>query len=127
MSETKLTKDYTVKEDMLATHVGSGSVRVLATPVLVALLEAASAELVQGRLSEGEATVGTKVNLDHLNPTPLGAKISVTTELTETEGRLFRFAVSAADETGPIASGVHERFVINMERFSAKAEKRKKA
>jgi predicted thioesterase len=110
---------------MLAKKVGSGSLPVLATPVVSALFEGAAAELAQGYLSEGITTVGTEITVRHTAPTPCGAKISVTAVLTEQEGRKFRFRLSAEDEAGPIASGEHERVSVKAERFVQKAQARK--
>ena len=125
MKETKLTREYTVTESMLAVNVGSGSLRVLATPTVAALFEGAAAELAQAGLEDIYTTVGSKITVEHLNPTPLGAKVTVTAELTETEGRFFRFALEAHDESGLIATGTHERVSVKKESFSAKAEARK--
>ncbi|MCI1954765.1 MAG: thioesterase family protein [Oscillospiraceae bacterium] len=125
MAQTQLKKEYTVTEEMLAKKVGSGSLPVLATPVVSALFEGAAAELAQGYLSEGITTVGTEITVRHTAPTPCGAKISVTAVLTEQEGRKFRFRLSAEDEAGPIASGEHERVSVKAERFVQKAQARK--
>lgn len=125
MAQTQLKKEYTVTEEMLAKKVGSGSLPVLATPVVSALFEGAAAELAQGYLSEGITTVGTEITVRHTAPTPCGAEISVTAVLTEQEGRKFRFRLSAEDEAGPIASGEHERVSVKAERFVQKAQARK--
>lgn len=125
--EVKLTKVYTVAEDMLAVNVGSGSLRVLATPTLAAFFEEAAAELAAPYLEEGCTTVGTKISVDHLAPTPLGAKVTVTACLTEREGRLFRFSLEASDEAGKISEATHERVSVKSARFTEKAEARKKA
>lgn len=124
--EVKLTKVYTVTEDMLAVNVGSGSLRVLATPTLAAFCEGTSAELAAPYLEEGCTTVGTEISIRHLAPTPLGGKVAVTACLTEHEGRAFRFTVEASDETGKIAEARHERVSVRSERFQQKAEARKK-
>lgn len=125
--EVKLTKVYTVTEEMLAVNVGSGSLRVLATPTLAAFFEGVAAELAAPYLEEGCTTVGTKISVDHLAPTPLGAKVTVTAFLKEREGRLFRFSLEASDEAGKISEGTHERVSVKSARFTEKAEARKKA
>lgn len=125
--DVKLTKDYTVTEERLAVNVKSGRLRVLATPVLAAFFEEVSVELAGPYLEEGCTSVGTKISVDHLAPTPMGGQISVTASLTEQEGRVFRFDLEASDESGKIAEGKHERVSVKAERFQQKAEARKKA
>lgn len=125
MAQTHLKKEYTVTENMLAQAVGSGSLPVLATPVVAALFEGAAAELAQGYLSEGITTVGTEITVHHMAPTPCGAKITVEAELTEQDGRTFRFRLTASDEAGQIAGGEHERVSVKSERFVQKAQARK--
>lgn len=125
MADTVLKKKYTVTKEMLADYVGSGSLPVLATPVVSALFENAAAELAQRTLPEGITTVGTEITVHHTAPTPCGAKITVEAELTEQTDRVFRFRLTASDETGPIASGEHERVSVKAERFVQKAQNRK--
>lgn len=127
MKETKLTREYTVEESMLAVNVGSGSLRVLATPMVAAFFEGTAAALAQAELEDIYTTVGSKITVEHLNPTPLGAKVTVTAELTEQDGRFYRFRLEAYDETGLVATGTHERVSVKKESFSAKAEARKKS
>ena len=96
MAENKtLEKLFTVTEDMLAVNVGSGDLRVLATPAVIALMENTAAELAGSSLGEGLTTVGTAISVDHTAPTPLGAEVRVCAELTDSDGRLFRFKVEA--------------------------------
>lgn len=125
--EDKLTKRYTVTEEMLAVSVGSGSLMVLATPVLAAFFEEASAELAGPYLEEGRTTVGTEISVSHLAPTPVGGKVTVTAHLTEREGRVFRFSLEASDAAGKIAEAKHERVSVGAERFQQKAEERRRA
>ena len=127
MKETKLTREYTVTEEMLAVNMGSGSVRVLATPMIAAFFEGTAAALAQTDLEDIYTTVGSKITVEHLNPTPLGGKVTVTAELTETEGRFYRFKLEAYDNAGQIAAGTHERVSVKKESFAAKAEARKNA
>lgn len=125
MPEKFLKKEYTVTEAMLAARVGSGSLPVLATPVLSALFENAAAEIAQGFLPEGITTVGTEITVHHTAPTSCGARIAVEAELAEQTDRVFRFRLSASDEAGQIASGDHERVSVKSERFVQKAQARK--
>ena len=124
MTSKTVKKEYTVTEAMLAEKVGSGSLPVLATPVLAALFEGAAAEIAQGYLPEGITTVGTEITVHHTAPTPCGAKITVEAELTEQTERMFRFNLRACDEAGQIADGSHERASVKAERFVQKAQAR---
>nr|WP_319489483.1 hotdog domain-containing protein [uncultured Caproiciproducens sp.] len=126
MKETKLTQEYTVTEEMLAVNFGSGSVRVLATPMVAAFFEGTAAALAEVGLEDIYTTVGSVITVEHLNPTALGCKVTVTAELTETAGRVYRFKLEAYDNAGLIATGTHERVSVKKESFAAKAEARKK-
>lgn len=126
MAYSKFEKEYTVTEKMLAQNVGSGSLPVLATPAVAAMFENAAAKLAEPYLTQGRTTVGTKINIDHTAPTPLGAKLTVKAELTSQEGRLFHFHLTAEDESGLVASCDHERVSVNIEHFVEKARSRKR-
>ena len=119
-----LTKEYVVKPEMLATAVGSGSVEVLATPMVAAFLEGAAAELAQKELQEGWTTVGSQITIELLCPTVTGVKVEATATLTEVDGRMYRFTLEARDNAGVIARGTHERVSVEKERFFAKAQAR---
>lgn len=121
MQETKLTITKTVTEDMLAVNVGSGSLRVLATPTLAALFENASMNLAAKYLDEGSTTVGCSITVNHNAPSPLGAEITVTAVLTKHEGRFFDFSLTASDNKGEVATGVHQRVSVFSNRFQEKA------
>jgi len=125
MKETKLTHEYTVTEPMLATSIGSGSVRVLATPMIAAFFEGTAAALAQTDLEDIYTTVGSVITVEHLNPTALGCKVTVTAELTEAQGRIYSFKLEAYDNAGLIATGTHQRVSVKKDRFAAKAEERK--
>lgn len=114
----------TVTPDMTAGHLGSGGVQVLATPYMIAMMEGASYRAVQPYLAPGQSTVGTQVNVRHLAATPLGMEVRVEAELLEVEGRRLLFAVTAYDEREKIGEGSHERFIIDVERFKARTEKK---
>jgi fluoroacetyl-CoA thioesterase len=100
-----------------ASEIGSGSVEVLATPMMIALMEAAAVEAVQEYLPEGWTTVGTRVDIEHLRATPLGEVVSAEAILVKREGRVLEFAVTASDSTGVIGQGNHQRSIINLARF----------
>lgn len=113
-----------VTEQMLAVHVGSGTLRVLATPAVCALFEQAASALAQALVPAGQTTVGVSLCVDHLAPTPLGGQVAVTAELVSHEGRAFQFRLLAEDGAGVVAKGTHTRAAVDSARFQAKAEKR---
>ena len=118
-AETVVTKANT------AAAVGSGLVPVFATPYMIALMENAAVHAAQAGLEEGQGTVGTRLEVTHDAATPVGMKVWAEAELTAVEGKKLTFAVRAFDEAGPIGGGVHERFIITVDRFLAKAEAKK--
>ena len=115
-------KEQTVTPEMSAARVGSGLVDVFATPMLVALVEQTCYESVLPHLGEGQGTVGTLVNVSHSAATPIGMRVWCDSELTEVDRRRLVFKVRAYDERGEIGEGVHERFVVDTERFMEKVK-----
>ncbi len=113
--------EITVEERHTASALGSGGIDVLATPMMIALMEGASMKAVQPALSEDESTVGTLVNISHTAATPVGMKAWATGRLIEIDGKKLVFEVSAYDESGLIGEGIHERFIINIDKFIKKA------
>ena len=113
-------QQQTVKPEMTAAHVGSGLAPVFATPMMVALMENTCAESVAPYLSEGESTVGTRLDITHDAATPVGLDVWCESELIEVDRRRLVFRVTAYDPAGPIGQGTHERFVIQNEKFMAK-------
>lgn len=114
-----------VTDQNTANAVGSGLVPVFATPYMIALMENAAVNAVQAHLEEGQGTVGTKLEVTHDAATPIGMKVWAEAELTAVEGKKLTFSVKAFDEAGPIGGGTHERFIITVDRFLAKAEAKK--
>lgn len=112
--------EQTVKVEMSAARVGSGLVDVLATPMMIALVERTCNESVLPHLGEGQGTVGTLVNMSHTSATPIGMRVWCESELVEVDRRRLVFKVKAFDECGPIGEGMHERFVIDKGRFMEK-------
>lgn len=100
-----------------ASAVGSGGVDVFGTPSMIGLMEMAALQAVQPHLAPGETTVGTMVNVRHLAATPLGMKVRATARLTEVQGRRLIFEVEAWDEKEKIGEGVHERAIVQREKF----------
>ena len=120
MENIKATVKETVTENNTALSVGSGSLKVYATPAMLALMEKAACEAVASILNDGETTVGTLLNVAHTAATPVGMEVSATAELIEHDGRKLVFNVTANDESGEIGKGTHERFIVFSERFTEK-------
>lgn len=117
--------NVTVEDNMTAESMKSGSLPVLATPYMIALMEQASAELCQQFLPEGISTVGTMVNIQHLAATSLGAPVRTVATLTAFDGRKASFDVVSYDNAGIIGKGTHERFTIKVDSFMKKTADRK--
>ena len=115
-------EEAVVTEDMLASNVGSGLVKVYSTAMMIALIEKAAVLSVEPYLEQGQGSVGTLVNVSHCSATPLGMKVHTETELVEIDRRRLVFKVAAYDERGLIGEGMHERFIIDNARFQAKAD-----
>jgi predicted thioesterase len=107
-----------------APHVGSGKIGVLATPIMVNLMEAAALQAVEKFMPPGHQTVGTHLDVKHFAATPVGLRVIAHAELVKVEGRTLTFRIRAEDEHEPIGEGVHERLVINVERFDVRMQKK---
>jgi len=114
---TILEKTWVVERGHLASAFGSGSVDVLATPVLVGFCEQTCRSMIDPHLPEGRITVGTSVSLQHTAATPLGMTVKITARLVGVERRGLTFDVACEDERESIGHATHERFVIDVARF----------
>ena len=123
MLQTGLSHEITfpVTAQLSAKAVGSGTLEVLATPVMIARMEQAAWMAVAPALEADSGTVGTLMNVKHLSPTPLGMSVTCRAELVEVDGRRLVFQVNAQ---GIVGQGIHERAIIQTERFLAKAQKK---
>ena len=117
-------QEEVVTEELLAKNIGSGRVKVFATAMMIALMEKTAVLSVEPYLEDGQNTVGTGINVSHCSATPMGMKVWAETELVEIDRRRLVFKVAAYDECGLIGEGTHERFIINMDRFQAKASQK---
>ena len=111
------TQSLIVDQEHTAKILGSGQVEVLATPMMIALMESAALITAQVYLPKEWTTVATKVDVEHLRPTPLGKRVSAKAALVKIDGRRLHFQVEAFDNQGPIGQGSHERFIIQIEKF----------
>lgn len=104
-----------------ATALGSGDVAVLATPRLLAWIEAATVAAVAGRLGAGATSVGSRIELEHRAASAVGTTVTITAELVSVDGRRLRFSVKAHDaEDHTLATGEVTRVVLDRERFLAR-------
>ena len=103
-----------------ALEVGSGDLRVYATPCLAAMMEGAACACLEGLLPEDQTSVGISLNLRHTAATPVGMAVRAKAVLTAVEGKKLTFEITASDEAGEIGTAIHERVIVNTERFLQK-------
>ena len=113
-----------VGEEHTAPRVGSGRVRVLATPVMINLMEAAALDAVERLLPAGHQSLGTPLNVGHYAATPVGMRLRATAVVTKVEGRTVEFRVEAFDEKERVGDGAHTRVVVNVERFDQRVQRK---
>lgn len=114
-AETVVTLDNTAKA------FTSGALEVFATPAMISLMEETCWKMVQPELEEGLGTVGTKVDVSHMAPSAIGSTVMCEATLINIDGRKITFEVVCSDENGMVGMGTHERYIINNEKFMAKA------
>lgn len=117
---------FLVEEKYLAPHVGSGAVRVLATPWMIAFMEGTSHRLLAERLPEGYSSVGVVVHARHLAPTPADSRVTVTSEVIGVEKNRVMFKITVQDEVEMVGECQHERAVIDTQRFLKRVADKKK-
>ena len=122
--EKSATATVRVNESNTAKAVGSGSLDVFATPMMIALMESAACKCLADGLEAGQTSVGTMISVEHTAASPLGVEITATAVIVGIEDRKIVFEVSACDANGEIGSGTHERYVVAVDRFMARAGKR---
>jgi ribosomal-protein-alanine N-acetyltransferase len=114
-----------VNETDAARAVGSGSLDVFATPMMIALMERAACECLADTLTDGQTSVGTQISIEHTAASPIGAEVNATATITAVDGRKIEFGATASDGAGEIGRGTHTRAIVDSERFMAKAGTRK--
>jgi len=122
----KGTAEMVVGEQHTAPRIGSGRIRVLATPVMINLIEAAALAAVEQSLPEDHQSLGTHLDITHIAATPVGMRVRATAEVIRVEGRTVYFHVRAEDERELIGEGTHERVVVNVERFDKRVQEKAK-
>ena len=116
------TAELVVGEQHTAPRIGSGRIRVLATPVMINLIEAAALAAIEQSLPEHHQSLGTRLDISHIAATPVGMRVRATAEVERVEGRTVYFRVRAEDERELIGEGTHQRVVVNLERFDARVQ-----
>jgi predicted thioesterase len=116
------TATMVVGEAHTAPRLRSGRAPVLATSIMIALMEAAAVDCVEALLGEGQESLGTRIDVDHAAGTPIGLAVTATAELKEVSGRKLTFYVEARDAREVIGKGRHERVVVDAARFRAKVQ-----
>jgi len=111
---------YLIKSEHAAKHVGSGEVEALSTPAMIAFMEKTARQTVESKLPEGDITVGTRVDIRHLGPVPIGENLKVTAQLVGIDKTKLTFKVKAEWRNEVIGTGQHERFIVNKEKFLQK-------
>ena len=114
-------KSLRVQQRDTAEEIGSGSLSVLATPCMIALMEGASCAAIEKGLSAGKTTVGISMNIDHTAPTPVGLNVTAEATVIDIQGKMITFSVHAYDEKGEIGRGIHKRCIVDSQRFLQKA------
>lgn len=119
MQNQPFTQTITVLDSQTAAEYGSGLLPVFATPALIGLMENTAMKMIE--LPEGSSSVGISINMKHLKASPVGATITCTANIIEVDGRKYSFDIKAFDESGDlIGEAIHERFVVNIEKFMGK-------
>ena len=118
----KGTSELLVAEEHTAPRVGSGRVHVLATPVMINVIEAAALAAIEHLLPEGYQSLGTRLDIRHFAATPVGMRVRAEVEVVGLEKRTVTFRVSVADEKEPVGDGTHERMVVNVSRFDVRVQ-----
>lgn len=116
-------KIFTVNESMLAGQVGSGSVDVLATPVMIVLMENVAAACIGGYISDEMTSVGTEVSITHCGATPVGMQVTIKASVMQVKnGKTIIFDLEARDEVEVVGKGTHTRVIVEREKFEKKAK-----
>lgn len=113
-----------VDEEHTAPRVGSGRVHVLATPVMINLMEAAALDAIERLLPAGHQSLGTHLDVGHYAATPVGMGLRASAVVTRVDGRTVEFRVEAFDERERVGDGTHTRVVVNVERFDQRVQRK---
>jgi predicted thioesterase len=123
----KGTAELVVGPEHTAPFVGSGRIAVLATPVMINLIEAAALSAVESLLPPGHQSLGIHLDVSHVAATPVGLRVTAVAEVVGVEGRTINFRVEARDEVETIGGGTHQRVVVSVARFDERVQRKLKA
>ena len=118
------TVEIVVGPEHTAPFVGSGRIPVLATPVMINLIEAAALAAVEHLLPSGHQSLGIQLDVTHTAATPVGLRVTATAEISLVQGRTITFRVAARDEFEPIGGGTHRRVVVSVSRFDERVQRK---
>ena len=118
------TAEIVVGPGHTAPFVGSGRIAVLATPVMINLIEAAALAAVEQLLPSGHQSLGIQLDVSHTAATPVGLRVTATAEVSQVQGRTITFRVAARDEFEPIGGGSHRRVVVSVSRFDERVQRK---
>jgi fluoroacetyl-CoA thioesterase len=118
------TAELIVRPEHTAPRVGSGRIAVLATPVLINVIEAAALACVEHLLPLGHQSLGIHLDVRHFAATPVGMRVVATAELTGIEGRTLTFRTEVRDEREAVGDGRHQRVVVNVARFDERIQRK---
>ncbi len=121
---SRIEDNQQVTLERVASHLGSGSLQVYATPAMVAFVEQTCRKLVEPHLPEGMTTVGIGLVVRHIAPTPLGGEVSIQAEIVLIEKNVISFQTELWDEMEKIGEAAHERAVIEIDRFTERVQKK---
>lgn len=116
--------ELVVGEEHTAPRIGSGKVHVLATPVMINLIEAAALDAVERLLPAGYQSLGTHLDVRHVAATPVGMRVKAVAEVTKVDGRTIFFSVFVRDEIDLVGDGAHERVVVNVAKFDQRVQEK---
>ena len=118
------TAEIVVAPEHTAPFVGSGRIAVLATPVMINVIEAAALAAVEHLLPAGHQSLGIHLDVSHVAATPVGLRVTARAEVLRVEGRTITFRVEARDEYEPIGGGTHQRVVVSVARFDERVQRK---
>src|ERR1700744_5076451 len=118
------TSEIVVGPEHTAPFVGSGRIAVLATPVMINVIEAAALATIEHLLPPGHQSLGIHLDVSHTAATPIGLRVTATAEVIGMEGRTVKFRVEARDEIEAIGGGTHERVVVSVARFDERVQRK---
>ena len=112
--------EYIVKPEDTADFIGNKGVTSLSTPSMIKFIEDTATHIVMDNMPENYRSVGTKINVEHINPTSINSKVTVKATLVAIEGRKLSYTVEAFNEKHKIGFGIYEQVIINLEKFLSK-------